>query len=176
VDNVYDFSWLVKEIDNSIILKLASEDEIIGIYQVSDILNTSFDKVKVRFANANDLINFINYSFIRFKNVSDNDSFIDIPIRKIWLLFLSSNLLQEDGKKRINLNKLDAFSIYNGEALRGNYFIYTYKINKESDELKKIMKIAFSFGYFGMQDKFDALGKINLINYRMANNVNMKRG
>ena len=175
MDKVYDFSWLVSEIDSSMILKLMKDDESLGVYQVSDILDASLEKVKVKFANANDLINFINHSVVRFRGNNDDYSILDIPFRKIWLLYLNSNSINKNDKRKVNLSKLDAFLVCNGDLVKDECYIYPYKVNKESDELRKVMKIAFNFGYLGMQEKFDTLAKVNLINYHMTNSVSKKR-
>lgn len=178
MDQVYSFDWLIQEIDNSIILKLVNTDGVIGVYQVSDlIMGYNFDKVAVKFANANDLINFINYGAVRFRDVNYPENIIDIPIKKVWRLFLNSNLIGKGNKKKSSLKQLNAFVVYDKETLKDDALIYTYKVNNESDELRKVLKLAFNFDYLGMQDMFNALAKINLINYKMesSNSVKMKR-
>ena len=42
------------------------------------------------------------------------------------------------------------------------------KVNDEGEELKEIMEIAYDYGNLGMNDKIDALGKINLVNYHKS--------
>ena len=178
MDKVYDFSWVLSEIDNSLILKLVSSDGSIGIYQVNDlIMGYNLDKVSVKFANANDLINFINYGAVRFRDVNHPENIIDIPIKKVWRLYLNSNLVGMGDKKKNSLKQLAAIVVCDQEMLKEDAFVYTYKVNKESDELRKLLKLAFNFDYLGMQDMFNALAKINLINYKMdnSNNVKMKR-
>ena len=164
MDKVYDFNWIVSEIDHSIILKLLDDDKLIGIYQVSDI-GYEIEDVEVKFANVADLIKFINHCGIIFRDVNDSNNIIRIPIRKILLLFSYSNTLDEDGKKSIKVNNLEAFMMRGGELLKGNYQIQAYKVNDESDELKEVMEIAYKFGNMGMQETIDALEKVNLVNY-----------
>ena len=172
----YDFGWLVGEIDNSIILKLFKDKEVIGIYQVNEVLDVALNPVKVKFAVVNDLLNFVNYTIVRFVDVSDNSKIIDIPFRKIWMLYLNGTSLGEKANKRIKLSKLEANFVSSGKVLKDDYYVCSYKVNKESEELKKIMKIAFDFRYLGMQQTSDALANINLINYKMENNnVRKKR-
>ena len=164
MDKVYDFSWIVSEIDNSLILKLMSDKKEIGIYQVSDI-GYDVDSVEVKFANIENLVRFINHSGVLFRSVSDGNNIIRIPLRKLFLLFSNSNKLGDGTKKSINTNKLDAFMVCDGNPLKGNYQILSYKVNEESEELKTIMEVAYNFGELGMNDKIEALEKVNLVNY-----------
>lgn len=174
MNKVYDFDWLVQEIDNSIILKLVNEDKTIGVYQVSDILAGDFDKIMVRFANANDLIKFINHSIVRFRDIDSKENIIDIPLRKLNLLFLNSNFILDGDKNHVSVSDLEAFCVRDEKILKKDCQIYTYKVNDESEELKNIMDIAFKFGNLGMQETFDALAKINLINYHRMKETNVK--
>ena len=164
MDKVYDFNWIVNEIDQCIILKLINDDKTLGIYQVSEI-GYDFDDVEVRFANVSDLIKFINHSAIIFRDVSDSSNIIRIPVRKILLLFTNSNKINDKGNKMISDDTLEAFIMYDGNLLKGKYQIHSYKVNDESEELKEIMDIAYRFGNMGMQDTIEALEKVNLLNY-----------
>ena len=164
MNNVYDFNWVVNEIDQCIVLKLVDNDKTLGIYQASEI-GYDLNDIEVRFANVADLIRFINHSGIVFRDVSDSNNIIRVPIRKILLLFNNSNKLGDKGNKNINTRTLEAFIMYNNELLKGKYQIQAYKVNDESEELKEIMDIAYRFGNMGMQDTIDALEKVNLVNY-----------
>ena len=172
----YDFNWLVGEIDNSIILKLLKDKEVIGVYQVNEILDIALNPVKVKFAVINDLLNFVNYTIVRFVDVNDRSNIIDIPFRKIWLLYLNGTMIGEKVNKRIKLSKLEAKFYSDGQVLKDNdYYVYSYKVNEESEELGKVMKIAFDFRYLGMQQTSDALANLNLINYKMDNKSTKKK-
>jgi len=176
MDKVYDFNWLVQEIDGCIILRLVTGGNEMGIYQVSDILGPMFDIIKVRFANANDLIKFVNHGMVRFRDISDKKNIIDIPIRKLKLLFSNSNILGEEDTKSVVLDDLDAFVVCDKKMLKEGYKIYPYKIKDASFELESVMNIAFDFKNLGMQDTIDALNEINLINYHMEGNGSNVKG
>lgn len=172
----YDFGWLIYDIDNSIIFSLIKNNKIVSNYQVRELLINGIDLVNVEFANTNDLINLINFSVIRFVDVLNDKNIIDIPLRRLYLLYLNSNKLGENTNKLIDLRDLFTFSVYNNNVISDlDYKICVCKINNESDELLKIMKIAYEYSDKGMQEKFDALGEINLINYnRCKNDENIK--
>ena len=167
MDKVYDFNWIVEEIDQCIVLKLMNNDKLIGIYQVSDI-GYDFDDVEVRFANVSDLIKFINHSGIIFRDISDSSNIIRIPIRKLLLLFSSGNKLGDNSEKSINQSTLEAFIMRDNRLLNSKYQIQSYKVTDESKELKEIMEIAYKFGSMGMQDTIEALEKVNLVNYHRS--------
>jgi hypothetical protein len=57
------------------------------------------------------------------------------------------------------------FSVIDGEV-NEECSIYSALIAPASDDLYKVMKIAYEFGNYGMQEKFDALSDITLINHR----------
>ncbi len=164
MNNVYDFNWVVNEIDQCIVLKLVDNDKTLGIYQASEI-GYDLDDIEVRFANVADLIRFINHSGIVFRDVSDSNNVIRIPTRKILVLFNNSNKLGNKDDKNINTNTLEAFIVHNNEQLKNKCQIKSYKVNEESEELKEIMDIAYRFGNMGMQDTIEALEKVNLVNY-----------
>ena len=164
MDKVYDFNWIVNEIDQCLVLKLINGDKILGVYQVSEI-GYDLDETQVRFANVADLIKFINHSGLVFRDVSDSSNIIRIPIRKLLLLFSNSNKLDNDVKKNINTKDLDAFIVCDGSQVNGNYQIQSYGVNDASEELKEIMEVAYKFSNLGMNDKIEALEKVNLVNY-----------
>ena len=170
MNKVYDFSWIVADIDQCMVLKLVQNDKLVGIYQVSNI-GYDLDNVLVKFANIADLIKFVNHSGIVFSDVSDSSNIIRVPIRKLLLLFSNSNKLEDVNEKGINADELEAFIMHNGELLKGQYQIKSYKITEESDELKEIMDVAYKFGNLGMNDKIDALEKVNLANYHKTNGI-----
>ena len=167
MDMVYDFSWIVPEIDQSIVLKLMDGDKLIGIYQVNDI-GYDLDDIEVKFANIADLEKFILHSAVIFRDVNNDDNMIRIPFRKMLLLFNKANELTDRKEKNIDLNDVEAFIINNGQLVKDDYQIVSMKVNDEGEELKEIMEIAYNYGNLGMNDKIDALGKINLVNYHKS--------
>ena len=95
-----------------------------------------------------------------------------------WLapLLNNSNKFGDTVDKDIKINDIDSFSVYDGAILSDNYVISVYQINEPSEYLVKIMNIAKEFGEMGIQEKFDALGNVNLINYhRINDNSNKKK-
>ena len=170
MDKLYDFSWIVSEIDNSLILKLVSGNKEIGVYQVSEI-GYDVNSVEVKFANIEDLIKFINHSSVVFREVSDKKNIIRVPLRKLFLLFSNCNVLVDNSKRNINVNEIDAFVVCDGEMVNGNYQIQAYKVKEESDELKDIMEVAYKYSDLGMTDKIEALERVNLVNYHKTSSV-----
>ena len=175
MDKVYDFNWIAQEIDNCLVLKLCNSKKAIGIYQASEILSIDLDDVNVKFANALDLMNFVNHSVIRFRHITNPENIIDIPLRNVYKLFLNSNELATINEKYLRLNKLEAFMVRDGEVKNDNYLVYVYKVNEESEELKKTLKIAYEYNNLGMQEKIEALEQINLINYHRENDKSERR-
>ena len=169
MNEIYNFNWIIEEIDNNIIFELYDGDKWLGIYQVSEILTKSFDELNIKFANIRDLIVAIDYSAVRFTNISDKNNFIDVPINKLYALFENSTILGEEfDKKEIKLSTLDAFGIYKNEILGNKSYMLSFRVNDPSEELTEIMNIAHNFGNLGMQEKTDSLFKINEINYKRS--------
>ena len=163
-EKTYDFKWLVDDIDQSMIFILRSGKELLGTYQVSDILSNGFENLSVKFANIDDLTKFVNYAFVRFTNYKRDDCIIDVPIRKLHYLYAHANLTDEDDIWGVSLQDIDAFGVLNGNALGNGYALYTYKINDTTPELEEIMQIASSFFSLSPDAKLRALGRVNEIN------------
>ena len=79
MNKVYDFKWIVKEIDSSVMILLYQDDKMVGGYQATYILAGDMNKLEVKFANIDDLNNFINYAVVRFCDVENKYNIIDIP-------------------------------------------------------------------------------------------------
>lgn len=170
MDNTYDFSWLIKEIDESMIFILRDGECVLGSYQIREIVTNVIDDVNVKFANINDLTNFINYASIRFVDSINNDNFVDIPIRKLKSLYDSANKITKETSNSIRLNEIDAFGIYNNHAVSSGYAIIPYLINfdKNGEDFNDTINIAANFLDLSMNQKIIALEKLNLINYRKS--------
>ena len=51
MNKVYDFNWMVREIDSSVMILLYKDDVMVGGYQASYILAGDMERVEVKFAN-----------------------------------------------------------------------------------------------------------------------------
>ena len=118
--------------------------------------------------SGDDLTNFINYSVIRFTNIQNEKNIIDIPLRKLQLLYDNSNKIGDISNKKISFETLEAFTIYNNNVISVGLNFISFKINEPSDEFKEILQISSTYPTMGMQEKFDALNKINIINYQKS--------
>lgn len=175
-ERTYDFSWMVDDIDSSIIFMLANGEETIGSYQVKELLSADFDKVLVKFANIDDLTNFIHFASARFVDSLNEKNFIDIPIRNLHMLYSLSNQVGQTPRNSILLNKLGTFSVRDGRVSNdGGYALYVYKINEPSEELTTVLLAAAGFEEKNMNEKIDSLEEINLINYQRSKDNGMKK-
>ena len=75
----------------------------------------------------------------------------------------------EKERIRIKPSELDCFSVINGKNNIDDYMLEIVSYNDVSDELKQIISIANDYQSLDMQGKFDALGSINLTNYKVEN-------
>ena len=164
-----NFMWVEEDIRNTLVLKVMrqnnGESELYGIFEVLDVLETTGDQLDIETANIDDLTKMITMGMVRFINVVDSSDIIDIPLRKLSLLYEKGNVLNDINDKVIIFSELDAFSIIDGTVVN-DFLILSAVINNCSDDLSKVMKIASEFGSYGMQEKFNALSDITLINHR----------
>jgi len=168
MDKVYDFNWIIQEIDGSIIFMLYKDNKVVGGYQATYVLAGDMKEVNVKFANIDDLDKFLSYAVVRFCDARNPNNIIDIPISKMKDLYAkSNNLLEPTGRKRIKLDEIACFSVKDKKVITDDYQIEAITYNDISDELKEIFDIASKYNEMGMQDKFDALYNINLTNYRV---------
>ena len=65
----------------------------------------------------------------------------------------------------LSLPVLDPFAVINDSFICDEYKIIATKIGKESEALKKFIDIAKEYGQMGMNEKFNALAKIDTLNY-----------
>ena len=170
MNKVYDFNWMVREIDSSIMILLYKDNVMVGGYTASYILAGDMNKLEVKFANIDDLNNFINYAVVRFCDIENRYNIIDIPVRMLKKFYESSNILG-DIKERIKVkaSDLDCFAIVNGTNNIDDYMLEVVSYNDVSDEFNRVITIANGYHSLNMQEKFDALGNLNLTNYRVEN-------
>lgn len=165
-----NFKWLTNDIDNSLVLKVVyNKDynhEEYGVFNIFDVLETTGDELEVETANIDDLTSLLTLGIVRFINVSDNNDFLDIPFRNLYKLYENASVLGENSSGNVSsFKELDTFSIIDG-AIRDDFSVFSALIEKPSDDLNELMEIASKYGSFGMQEKFDALTKITMINHR----------
>lgn len=162
-----NFGWLKEDIYSTVVLNVMyNQDNHLGVFQVSDVLETTGDKLEVETANIDDLTNFLTLGVVRFVNVLDNNDFLDVPFRYLYKLYDNANQIDRLGdRKMLSFTELDLFAIIDG-VVRDDLFLYCTLIDKVSDDLNEIMKIAFHFGNYGMQEKFDAMSNVTLINHK----------
>ena len=168
--NKNNFRWLANDIDNTLVLKLVyknnNDNEEYHVFNVLDVLETTGDKLEVKTANIDDLTNLLSLGIVRFVNVSDSSDILDIPFKKLYLLYKNASVLGENilGKE-MTFKELDAFSVIDGEYV-DDLLVMSSLINIVTDDLDKVMKIAYEFDNYSMQEKFDAMSEITIINHR----------
>lgn len=162
-----NFKWLTKDIDSTLVLKVMNKErEVTGVFNVFDVLDITGDELEVITANIDDLTNFLTLGIVRFVNVSDSSDILDIPFRNLYKLYENANVLGEEKEEKIiTFDELDTFSVIDGEV-RNNFLVYSAVVDKVSDDLDIVMKIASEFGNYGMQEKHETLIKVTLINHR----------
>jgi len=162
-----NFSWLVDDIYASVIIKLFYNDEDFGTYEACDIRDVTGSLIDVEFANIDDITNLLTLSVVRFINIVDKDSFIDIPIRNLYKLYRDENeknyIMSE---REISMDELDGFSVVDGTIGNNNYKIKVFVTNMITDDLKQMYEFARVFGNLDMQEKFNALSSVNSIGYK----------
>lgn len=174
-----NFSWIKNDIDNTLVLKVLYKkgeiQEEYGNFNVFDVLDTTGDKLEIETANIDDLTNFLTLGIVRFINMSDSSDILDIPFRNLYLLYKNAHNLEDiSSGMLIPFNELDTFSVIDG-TVRNDLLVFSATISDVSPELDEVMRIAYEFGNYGMQDRFDALDKVNLINHRRMINDDRER-
>ncbi len=157
-----NFDWLVREIDECLIFMLKSGKEMLGSYYAESIRINGIDLVSVKFANINDLTNFVNYSLIRFVNSLDKTNIIDIPIKKIYTLVSTA---KRDGSGMVELDELNSFAVLNDKVVSRGYAVVPYLVKELDQEVLSVIKKISTFDSLSMNDKIDALEDINLVSY-----------
>ena len=168
--NKNNFKWLMNDIDKTLILKVIykkdSKEEEYGVFNVLDVLETTGDELEVKTANIDDLTNLLTLGIVRFVNMLDSSDILDIPFRNLYLLYKNASVLGgSDSGRMMSLSELDIFSVIDG-TVRNEFLVLSAVISDATEELTEVMKIAHEFGNYSMQEKFDALSKITVINHR----------
>lgn len=171
--NKNTFYWLKNDIESSLILKVyLNNDKLLGIFEIVNVLETDGDDLNIKTANIDDLTNLISLGIVRFANIINKDDIIDIPFRKLYKLYINANILEEKQQgRKVSLEELDGFSVIN-QSIKENIMIYPIIYNTIPESLLKVIKVSFEFGNYGMQQKFDALSDINLLNHQRVNEDN----
>lgn len=172
-----NFKWMALDIDNSLVLKVLYNDDDYAVYNVLDVLEVTGDRLNVETANIDDLTNLLTIGMVRFYNICDSNDIIDVPFRNLYKLYYKEDImLEEMESKEIFFSELEAFSIIDG-TIHNNYRVISSVFSKPSLELVKVMGIANKFSSYGMQEKFDAMSEITMINHRRLkeDNMNIKR-
>ena len=168
MNKTYDFDWMIREIDNSMVLALIKDNKVVSSYQICYILTGDMRQIEVKFANISDLDNFVNYAVARFYDILNKNNIIDIPIRKLKELYENSNNIDNIGnRKRIELASLDAFSVLDGKPIGKEYSIEAIKFQDISSEFQEIINICSKYGKMDLMEKFEALESVNVTNYRV---------
>ena len=169
-----NFKWLINDIDSSLVLKVFSNNNDIleeyGVFNINDLLETPCEELEISTGNINDLTNLLTLGVVRFINVSNSKDVLEIPFRRLYLLYKNANILGLDNKnKLISFNELDSFSVIDGNV-RDDLLVCSFVVDKTTIELDELMKISYEYGNYGMQEKMDALNKITIINHRRVVN------
>lgn len=162
-----NFGWLIKDIYSSIVLNvLYDESTQMGVFHVSDVLETTGDKLEVKTANIDDLTHFLTLGMVRFVNVLDSNDFLDIPLRNLYKLYDNANNIDAmDDRKIFSFKEIDGFAIIDGMT-REDLLLYCTLIDRVSEDLNEVMQVAKDYGSYGMQEKFDAMSHVTIINHR----------
>ena len=174
-----NFKWLAYDIDNSLVLKVMYNNEDYAVFNVLDVLEVTGDKLDIETANIDDLTNLLTIGMVRFYNVNDSTDILDIPFRNLYRLYYQDGvLLEEISNKLLSFKELDIFSIVDG-TIKNDCLLFSAIVSKPSDDLLRVMEIAYNFGAYGMQEKFNAMSEITLINHRRLkldnDNLRMKK-
>ena len=168
----HNFKWLEYDIDNSLILKVLYNDNDYAVFNVLDVLEVTGDKLDVETANIDDLTNLLTIGMVRFYNLNDSHDIIDIPLRNLYKLYYKDNtLLNELDSTTTSFKELDAFSIIDG-TVTNDYKVLSYVIANPTDDLNKVMMIASKFASSGMQEKFNLMSEVTMINHRRLKSDN----
>ena len=172
-----NFKWLARDIDNSLILKVLYNDSDYAVFNVLDVLEVTGDRLDVETANIDDLTNLLTIGMVRFYNIDDTNDILDVPFRNLYNLYYKDGvLLEEMSNKEVSFSDVDAFSIIDG-TITNNYKIVSSVYSKPTDEFERVMNIAYNFSNYSMQEKFDAMSEITMINHRRLkeDNANLRR-
>lgn len=165
-----NFKWLIGDIDSTLVLKVVYKKDNVredyGIFNIEDLLETPCDKLEIDDGNINDLTNLLTLGVVRFVNMNDRSDILEVPFRLLWLLYKDANVLGiDEEEKLIPFKELDTFSVIDG-TVRNDLLVFSAKINEPSEELSRLMEIAYQYGSYGMYEKILALEEVNYINHR----------
>lgn len=170
----YDYEWLTKDINDSIIITLVDVKENgefhqYNSYQAIDVIDISGNDVSIGAANVNDLSNLLTIGTMRFKSIT-NDEILDISFNNLYKLYENANDISLDNSKvkitnrLLRLDELNAFTIIDGTIPTENYKIISTIINKIPTDLLQTIELARDYSTMSLDEKFRALSKLNQIN------------
>lgn len=162
-----NFVWLKNDIYSTLVIKVMyDKDTLFGVFNISDVLETTGEGLEVVTANIDDLTNFLSLGIVRFVNVIGENDVLDIPFRNLYKLYENASVLgvKEEGKL-ISFQEVDAFAVINGVVIN-DLLVSCSLVDKVSNDLNDVMKIASEFGNYSMQEKFDAMTKVTMVNHR----------
>lgn len=172
----YDGEWITKELNDSIVLNLVDSNmKLYSSYEAVDLINVVGDDVSIRLANINDLSNLLQYGVMRFRCLTHLNEYVDIPLRNIYKLYENANIMKLSSTRMEfpnitkSLSSLDAFMVINKRQIFDKeYSFLTTIISDPSEELEKLLNISKEYGSMDMNEKFIALTKVDLYNYRKS--------
>ncbi len=164
-----NFSWILNDIDQTLIFMIRDASGMLGSYQVGELRINGVDPVNVKAANIMDLTNFVNFATVRFVNSLNNQDIVDIPIKKLSLLYDACAEITEGVPRKVTLAELETFAVYDNKVIRDGYYIYGYKIGELSKELDLILKASSNFNSFDMNTKLGVLKEINTVAFEREN-------
>ena len=165
-----NFKWLLHDIDSTLVLKVVyldnGKEEEYGVFNVMNVLETPCEELEVDTGNINDLTNLLTLGIVRFTNMIDLRDVVEIPFKKLYLLYKNACVLEDDKEGTlIPFSDVDTFSVIDG-TIRNDLLLFSATIDKVSEDLSNVMKIAYEYDGYDMQEKFNALLKITEINHR----------
>lgn len=165
--NEKNFKWLTSDIYSTLLIKIMVDNNtLLGIFDISDVLETTGNKLEIKTANIDDLTNFLTLGIVRFVNVIDGSDIVDIPFRNLYKLYKNASVLGLSTQCCLmKVRELEGFSVLGG-VIRDDLLMSSYLIDEVSADLKEIMKIAYEYCNYGMQEKFDAMSRVTVINHR----------
>lgn len=172
--NNMDFSWIIKDINDSLIIKAFYEEKSTSFdvcnYSAKEILSTTGDELVVEESNVSDISNFLNMGIVRFGN--SNGGIMDIPLRNIYMLY--SNAV--DFYKNNDNSDIIDFSSIEGFSVQKIYDLQSFIISNVSSILLEILEIAKNFSVMDNNKKYKALVRVMEINREMViKNVKNKK-
>ena len=194
-----NFKWVMQDIESTLMLNVMytrnGVNEKYGVFSVTDVLETPCDELEIENGNINDLTNLLTLGVVRFTNIVDSADVIEIPFKKLYLLYKNSwrspdtkipfskldyvyseaETYDYEVGKLMRFSELDTFSVIDG-TVRNDLFLFSIVSNAVSVDLISLIEIAYRYEKSDyMREKFDALKAINKINEKRLVNDEKER-